>query len=155
MTACRTAAFDAYRGTLNKALEQRGKDLKTIKDLIAAQKTPAAGAAGSRCEKALSNGTFRPTRALDQTKEGQVCDKGLCCGAAKVPLTAGTTEKAGFRIIESCINPADPKYKYQPPRAPLALTMPTKIEADFTCIQGAKQLAAAATAAATALYMLA
>jgi hypothetical protein len=36
----------------------------------------------------------------------------------------------------------------------MATTMPTPVETDFTCIQGAKRLAAAASALAAA-YMLA
>jgi hypothetical protein len=37
----------------------------------------------------------------------------------------------------------------------MALEMPTTIQAAFTCIEGAKKLAAAASAVAAAVYMLA
>jgi hypothetical protein len=37
----------------------------------------------------------------------------------------------------------------------MAVQMPTTIEASFTCIEGAKKLAAAASAVAAAVYMLA
>lgn len=161
--ACRSAAFKDYQAALATALKKRGEDLDAIKKLIAANKAaePKPGAVGSRCEKALSNGTFRPARRTDG-KAGQVCNStdaaAMCCAAAKVPLKGGADggTDVGFRIVETCQLVATTTYSYQPPREPLATTMPAKIAAtSVACIQGAKTLAAAATAAATALYMLA
>merc|ERR1712072_758937 len=63
-------------------------DLKTIKALIAAEVTPAPGTAGARCEKALSNGTYRPARGE------KTCAEGLCCGAARVWMESGVTGDA-------------------------------------------------------------
>jgi hypothetical protein len=37
----------------------------------------------------------------------------------------------------------------------MATTMPTKVSVDFACIEGAHKLAAAASAVAAAVYMLA
>jgi hypothetical protein len=37
----------------------------------------------------------------------------------------------------------------------MAITMPDKVSVNFTCIEGAKKLAAAASAVAAAVYMLA
>lgn len=161
--ACRSAAFADYQKALAAALKKRGEDLDAIKKLIAKNKAdePAAGAVGSRCEKALSNGTFRPARRTDG-KAGQVCNStdaaAMCCAAAKVPLKGGADggTKVGFRIVETCQLAATKTFSYQPPREPLATGMPAPIAAaSVACIQGAKTLAAAATAAATALYMLA
>merc|ERR1712151_1490052 len=61
--------------------QQREDDLDEILALVteAEEDAPAAGAAGSRCEKALSNGTFRPQRGET------TCNEGLCCGAARIP----------------------------------------------------------------------
>jgi hypothetical protein len=63
-----------------------------------------------------------------------------------------------WMTIETCGAVADSgqeKYMYQPPRAPMATTFPTKKAYLFTCIQGAQKLAAAASALAAAVYMLA
>ena len=63
---------------------------------------------------------------------------------------------AAWRTIETCQSEEEgTMYSYQPPRAPMATTMPTKVDYPFTCIEGAKKLAAAASAVAAAVYMLA
>jgi len=114
---------------------------------------PAPGTAGARCEKALSNGTFRPKRGPANSCGGE--ESGLCCGAARVWMESGTTADAAWRTIETCQLETALTYAYQPPRAPMATTMPAKVTVDFTCIEGAKKLAAAASAVAAAVYMLA
>jgi len=130
---------------------KRGNDLATIKGLITTELTrPVTGDEGSRCEKALSNGTWRPDRA-----EESICVKDLCCGAARIWYASGATKDAAWRTIESCQPKGASKYKYQPPRAPMDITMPTKVEVNFKCIEGAQRLAVAATAMAAAAFMLA
>lgn len=60
--------------------------------------------------------------------------------------------------IETCQPLESQTYTYSPPRAPLATAWPSGDDLQtvpFTCIEGAKKLAAAASAAAAALYMLA
>jgi hypothetical protein len=58
--------------------------------------------------------------------------------------------------VEVCWAKTDKKYKYQPPRGPMATTMPaTQDDWDFACIEGAKNLVAATAALATAAYMMA
>jgi hypothetical protein len=147
--ACQIRAYDAYRTALEAEMEQRATDLKTIKALLEAEVTPAPGTAGARCEKALSNGTYRPAR-------GELaCDEGLCCGAARVWMESGATADAAWRTIETCQTATDTTYDFQPARAPMATAMPTKVSVSFTCIEGAKKLAAAASAVAAAVYMLA
>lgn len=144
VVACKAAQYDLYKGTFDAAVVTRAANLATIQALIEANKAarPARGTAGARCEKALSNGTFRPARG-----EG-TCAEGLCCGAAqRVMLGAVAT-------VETCQKLADQTYAWQPARAPMALTMPATVDVPFTCIQGAKRLAAAASALAAA-YMLA
>jgi hypothetical protein len=81
--ACQEAAYDTFRSTLLTEMTQRATDLETIKALLADQEAnkPAMGAAGARCEKAISNGTYRPR--MSQGRE-MVCDEGLCCGAARI-----------------------------------------------------------------------
>lgn len=148
--ACQIAAYDRYRTTLEAEMVQRAEDLKTIKALLETELVePAPGTAGARCEKALSNGTYRPARGET------TCAQGLCCGAARVWMESGTTADAGWRTIETCQLLDATSYSYQPPRAPMATTSPQKISVDFACIEGAKKLAAAASAVAAAVYMLA
>lgn len=149
--ACQIKAYDEYRTALEAEMVQRAADLKTIKALLETELTkPAPGTAGARCEKALSNGTYRPARGE------QTCAEGLCCGAARVWMDVGdgVTDSA-WRTIETCQTIETTTYMYQPPRAPMATTMPAKVSATFTCIEGAKKLAAAASAVAAAVYMLA
>lgn len=149
---CQIAAYDKYRTTLEGEMVQRIADLKTIQGLIEAAiaARPAPGTAGARCEKALSNGTKRPQRGE------QTCDEGLCCGAARVWMSAGDgVADAAWRTIETCQDSTASNYDYQPARAPMATTAPSTVSVPFTCIEGAKKLAAAASAVAAAVYMLA
>jgi hypothetical protein len=145
IVACKVENYDAYTETLQLAQQQREDDLDDILALVteAEEDEPAAGAAGSRCEKAMSNGTFRPVRG-----EG-TCNEGLCCGAARIPMGDVTM------TIETCQAIADTSYSYVPARAPMATEPPAAETVDFVCIEGAKKLAAAASALATAVYMLA
>jgi len=102
---CQIAAYDKYRSTLEDRMSDRLDDLKEIKTMLENQETPAPGTAGARCEKALSNGTFRPQRGA-MTCGGE--ESGLCCGAARVWMPAGTNaagaavQDAMWRTIETC-----------------------------------------------------
>lgn len=115
VVACKEEQFDAYARALAAAVAERAAALDTIEALIDAQEAakPAPGTVGARCEKALSNGTFRPSR-----NENTCTGETLCCGAARVPLGAG------WMTIETCQENTASTYAYAPPRAPLATTMP-------------------------------
>lgn len=145
IVACKVENYDAYLTTLQLAQTQREDDLDDILALVTAEEEaePEAGAAGSRCEKAMSNGTFRPQRGET------TCNEGLCCGAARI------LEDNVLMTIETCQAEGTTEYSYVAPRAPMATTAPTAVKVDFVCIEGAKKLAAAASALATAVYMLA
>jgi len=93
----------------------------------------------------MSNGTFRPARG----ENGGCADETLCCGAARIP------QGEVIMTIETCQPVATTEFNWAPPRAPMATAMPAMDPYPFTCIQGAKKLAAAASALATAVYMLA
>jgi len=146
VVACKEAEYDKYRATLATAVAARTAALTKIEKLIADAKAaaPAPGAKGARCEKAMSNGTFRPKRGET------TCATGLCCGAAKVPLGNAVM------TIETCQDKTAKTYAYHPPRAPMATDPPAKkLDAPFTCIEGAKKLATAVSALAAAVYMMA
>lgn len=147
--ACKVENYDLYLRTLQLAEQQREDDLDDILALVteAEEDAVAAGAAGSRCEKALSNGTFRPRRGES------TCNEGLCCGAARIPVA--DTDKNVMMTIETCQAEGTDSYEYVPPRAPMATEPPAAETVAFVCIEGAKKLAAATSALATAVYMLA
>jgi hypothetical protein len=56
--------------------------------------------------------------------------------------------------IEVCQAKTATKYKYQPPRMPMATTFPATVEWDFKCIGDARRIAAMATFAAASLFMM-
>jgi len=57
--------------------------------------------------------------------------------------------------IETCQAEATTEVQWGPARAPMATAMPATDPYPFTCIDGAQKLAAAASALAAAVYMLA
>jgi hypothetical protein len=145
IVACKVENYDLYLTTLQLAEQQREDDLEEILALVtdAEADVAEAGAANSRCEKAMSNGTFRPQRGET------TCNEGLCCGAARIP------DGNVMMTIETCQAEGTTEYSYVAPRLPMATTAPTAETVDFVCIEGAKKLAAAASALATAVFMLA
>lgn len=91
----------------------------------------------------MSNGTFRPRR------DEATCAEGLCCGAAKIDIGKAVM------TIETCETVGTTEIDYVEPRKPMAITAPAAVKKPWTCIQGAQKLAAAASALAAAVYMLA
>lgn len=79
--ACEVTAYDSWRATFKSEMEYHVADLETISNMLGANfdALPAIGAVGARCEKAISNGTWRPRAARGRESP---CDEGLCCGAA-------------------------------------------------------------------------
>jgi len=140
-------------------MNDRLDKLNQIKQYLEDQTIPAPGTVGARCEKALSNGTFRPQRG-EMTCVGTE-EAPLCCGSSRVWMSAGVTdagvavENAMWRTIETCQLASAETYDYVRPRAPMETTKPEAVSVPFTCIEGAKKLAAAASAVAAAVYMLA
>lgn len=116
-------------------------DLKTSYDELTAAKP--TGKAGARCEypKPKADGTQDPR---------PLCDEKLCCGAAN------RFEKNGTKLtIESCqLAEGTTTYTYYPPLPAGALVQPRSETWRFSCIGGAQQLAATATAALAAVYMM-
>lgn len=89
---CKIENYNKYKETLILNEGARSKALDDIREIVetAEANAPEPGAAGYRCEKALSNGTFRPARG-DTT-----CNAELCCGAARIPVGEATM------TIETC-----------------------------------------------------
>lgn len=162
MTKCKNTKYDAYKVTLSTAIAARDTNLAKIKTLLEKKDKAklAAGATGARCEKGLSQGVGSAARAKPCTAETD------CCGAAKGPVLAATAagywKDAPTMTIETCMPKTSKTYKYSPPRAPMQTTDPadaanaaSQQDWPFVCIDGASKLAAAATALATAAYMMA
>jgi len=160
--ACERAMFLSYKENLATAISNRADTLEKIKAELDKVAPPArgSGVAGARCEKALSNGTFRPVRqsgaADDIVINSGGCGKDLCCGAAVVPQAADATGGGAWQTIETCQAVDTKTYSYQPARAAaLETTLPDPKTYTWTCIEGAQKLAAAASALAAAVYVLA
>jgi len=155
LLACKTAAWQKYRDALQAADAARGRDIAALRALLKQRAADApkyvdgAGEKGARCEKGLSRGDQggrAPRAALSTCK-----DEADCCGAAKK-----ADQATGLLVtVEVCWPKESKTYDYQPARAPMAVTMPATEEWAFACIEGAKKLAAATAAVATAAYMMA
>lgn len=156
---CKAAGYKAAQAAL-VALTAKEKEDKTayadlektyvsfkIKKPVAAD--VAAGKpspAGTDCSIVVKDGAAQAR---------PVCAEGLCCGAATKFLRDGTKLS-----IETCQTATDLTYTYYPPLPaatvkPLATKAPATETWRFTCISGAKSLAATATAALAAAYVLA
>merc|ERR1712036_119501 len=105
---CEALKYNEYMKALADATSARKEKIAKIVKLLDDRGKPAKGAAGWRCEKALSNGTFRPAR------NEKTCAEGLCCGAAKYK------DGALMMTIETCRAKATTTYEYVKARTPLA-----------------------------------
>lgn len=108
---CEAEKYNAYMVTLDAAVKARAKAIADIVKLLDERVKPEPGAKDWRCEKGLSNGTFRPMR------NEKTCATGLCCGAAKVVRDA--TQPNVVMTIETCQTKTDKTYSYIAPRTPL------------------------------------
>lgn len=148
IAACEAKKYDEYAAALVTAQETRESNLAAIERLIETAETnaPAAGAAGYRCEKAVSFGTQRPARGET------TCAAELCCGAARIPLPG---QSSTTLTVETCQPLATTTFDWTPPRQAMAVVPTAAVNGPFACIDGARKLAAAASVLATAVYMLA
>lgn len=137
---CKEDQFDLFTAAMAKAKTDRAANLATIEKLITGKKADFTD--GGRCEKTFA----KPGKRNEKTCR----DEKLCCGAA-----TGTAPNGATMVMEVCQDKTKETYSYVGPRLPMATTLPAAVDLPFKCIQGAKKLAAAATAAAAAVYMLA
>lgn len=144
IVACKEARFDQYAAALAGEEQARQDKLDAIEEWIDENPPKAAGTVGARCEKAVSNGTFRPKRN-EETCTGET----VCCGASKIAV--GNL----IMTVETCQNDTTTSFSYVAPRGPMETEPPTGKTVPFQCIDGAQKLAAAASALAAAVYMLA
>jgi len=138
---CKEDAFDAFTAAKEAAKTERNAKLTAIENLKTAPKADFTD--GGRCEKSFA----KPGKRNEKTCRGS---ENLCCGAA-----TGTAPNGATMTMEICQDKTKESYSYVGPRLPMATVLPAAVDLPFKCIQGAKKLAAAATAAAAAVYMLA
>jgi hypothetical protein len=104
--------------------------------------TDAASVEGSSCAFGpLTDGTPKPR---------PVCAETLCCGAANKFLRDGTK-----LTVETCQKATAISYTFYPNIKAGATVAPQTEQWRFSCISGAKNLAATATAALAAAYLMA
>lgn len=118
--------------------------MKTKYDALA--KKPAAVAAAS---PAGSDCAFGPEKDGAPAPR-PVCAEGLCCGAANKYMRDGTK-----LTVETCQKATAISYTFYPELKAGATVAPATEEWRFSCISGAKNLAATATAALAAAYLMA
>lgn len=145
VAGCKEAGYavaQAAEKTRSAAATQRLADITAVRNAYAVLKPAAVagGAAGTPCGYPLTGdkGT-RPT-----------CNDGLCCGAADKILLDGTK-----LTVETCQAEAATTYTFWPELPAGATVRPTPQTWRFYCISGAKQIAAAATTAMAAAYLMA
>jgi len=123
---------------------EKAKKVKTDYDALAKKpaSTAAASPEGSDCQFGpVTDGSPKPR---------PVCADGLCCGAANKYLKDGTK-----LTVETCQKATAISYTFYPELRAGATVAPATEQWRFSCISGAKNLAATATAALAAAYLMA
>jgi hypothetical protein len=151
-TACKVAAFGMAQAQLAEntivaaARAAKAEEVARVYGGLAAM--PTDGAVGTLCNipRPVEG---EPAGARPECQEGEP-GKPLCCGAAQRFLKDGTKLS-----IETCQLATATTYKYYPALPKDAVVQPTPETWRFQCISAAQKLAAAATAALAASYMMA
>lgn len=148
---CADAAFNDAKKDMDVRVAAAKKVADAQKALYEAYKKASAfpaALADKTIDKGGLCGIDATTKARPACKE--VKDKPLCCGAAQRFLKDGTK-----LVVETCQLAKDNTYLYYPEMKDGALKAPTPETWRFQCISAAQKLAAAATAALAAGYMMA
>jgi hypothetical protein len=153
--ACKVAAFKMAQEALADFQADQAADAITEAEVKKAYDAAAAFPTTAGAEGALCNipppdadGLVGDRPECLQELDGQELD--LCCGAAQRFLKDGTK-----LTIETCQPRGSTTYTYYPLLPDGALVEPTPETWRFHCISAAHKLAAAATAALAAGYMMA
>jgi hypothetical protein len=150
--ACKVAAFEGAQEAREKAVAMAAaradKASAVLKDYTALSAFPTDRSAGTLCHygKVAADAAQTPRTECLEGEPG----KPLCCGAAQRFLKDGTKLS-----IETCQLATASTYTYYPAIDDGALVAPTAETWRFQCISAAQKLAAAATAALAAGYMMA
>lgn len=127
------------------------EDLGTYNDLkISYAATSARPAATETDSPAGSNCAYPAADADGVVKPRPACAAELCCGAANKYMKDGTK-----LTVETCQKLDAISYTFYPELKTGATVAPVAEQWRFSCISGAKNLAATATAALAAAYLMA
>ena len=154
--ACKVAAFDMAQANMEEAKafqDQKVIDAAAVKKAYDAKAAfPTGGAEGALCHypKIGEDEAQGPRPPCSEEGAGGDPEKPLCCGAAQRFLKDGTKLS-----IETCQQVGTNTYTYYPALPDGAIVEPEPETWRFQCISAAQKLAAAATAALAAGYMMA
>jgi len=148
VAACKGAGYAKAQTAIKNLEAKRAADklsaTTVATDYAKKTKQPVDGEANMFCNF--------PAAKADGTQDPRPkCKDGNCCGAAQKFLRDGTKLS-----VETCQKATGVHtYTYYPPLPANAIVEPTPETWRFQCISGAQKLAAAATAALAASYMMA
>jgi len=153
VSTCKARGYKQAQDTLKAITAKETADaataatVKTAYDKLVAASRPAAVEAGSPAGADCAY----PAAAADGTQAARPkCAAELCCGAANKYLKDGSK-----LTIETCQALTATSYTYYPQLKAGATVAPATEQWRFSCISGAKNLAATATAALAAAYLMA
>jgi hypothetical protein len=150
--ACKSAAFEAAQEAREEAVrvaEARKEKADEVSKAYSDKSAfPTDGGVGTLCHyaKTAADAAQTPRQECAEGEPGSP----LCCGAAQRFLKDGTK-----LTVETCQLTTTKTYTYYPALPDGALVAPTPETWRFQCISAAQKLAAAATAALAAGYMMA
>jgi hypothetical protein len=150
VAACKGKGYDQAMEALRLQMDTRAAE--DIQIAVVAADYATASAFNTSGDMSANTVCAFPAKAKDAAQEPRPqCAKGFCCGAAQKFLKDGTK-----LAVETCQEETGVHtYEYYPPLPPRALVEPQPETWRFQCISGAQKLAAAATAALAASYMMA
>lgn len=149
IASCKGDGYDRAQVALAAKLDKTAEEdviIEEVKDEYDLESAmPNDGTAGTLCN-------FPVRTSLDEdVGDRPICNEGLCCGAAQKFMKDGTK-----LAIETCQTLEGTRtYQYYPPLPARAVVAPAVETWRFQCISGAQKLAAAASAALVASYMMA
>jgi len=143
---------------LKKQVEADAKTAATVKTaydkLIADSQKPGVDTSKDAAKASSNKENYICAFPKKETGKDQaprpLCAEGYCCGAAQRFMKDGTK-----MAVETCQKLGTHTYTYYPPLPAGATSAPSKQVWRFNCISGAQKLAAVATAALAASYMMA
>lgn len=153
VSTCKARGYKQAQDTLKSITAKETTDaataatVKTAYDKLVAASRPAAVAEGSPAGADCAY----PAAGADGAQAARPkCAAELCCGAANKYLKDGSK-----LTVETCQALTTTSYTYYPQLKAGATVAPTTEQWRFSCISGAKNLAATATAALAAAYLMA
>lgn len=149
IAACKGMGFKKAQDAMKALIDKKKADDAAAAKVKTDYETKAAFATGGETNTLCTY----PKKATATAKQDPrpVCKDGFCCGAAQKFMRDGT--KISVETCQKAVGTHT--YTYYPPLMKGAVVEPTPETWRFQCISGAQKLAAFATAALAASYMMA